>query len=609
MTKRLSAAPAVVLLALLFHACDGGPGGGGNTPTPAPQPPSGGGSDVCATAAQEAVLAPLESDRAQAPALLFKRDPVDVSSRYRVLDALWTHEQRAARPSAVPRATDRNAVDIGEIAVVEDRGDIVLAPNPLDLRGAGLRFSPNPDGGFDARRIDGTFRTALGRVLMLSDDDSLAAGVPFGFRFFGRTQTAAFVNSDGNITFEEEDRASTARNVSRLLTGPPRVSPFLADLDPSAGGQIFLNAAADQYTVTWCGVRGFDSTQTITTQATLFPDGTVEMKYGTAAGLGDAVVGLSPGRTGDFRVVDLSATGPSGGGGAALGERFAAQSQLDVVGLTRRFYETHGDLYDQLVIWTDTPLITEGFAYETTVANEIQGIGVDVYDVSRQFGSGGRLRSLAVMDALSKYPDDPDQPFLGENSTLSVLGQEAGHRWLAFLAFRDHTGARSDALLGRELAHWSFFFDSDASVMEGNDIEDLGGGSFRTVGAVTRYSRLDQYAMGLLPEAEVPPFFYVESPVNVSPAREAEDAPRVGVTFNGTRREVLIQDVVAVLGPRSPAAGSGPRIHRQAFLYLATGGRPAETSQIQKLDRIRRAWEGFFQQATDGRMTASTGLR
>ena len=40
--------------------------------------------------------------------------------------------------------------------------------------------------------------------------------------------------------------------------------------------------------------------------------------------------------------------------------------------------------------------------------------------------------------------------------------------------------------------------DSDASVMEGNDIEDLGGGSFRTVAAVQRYSLLDQYAMGLV---------------------------------------------------------------------------------------------------------------
>ena len=62
-------------------------------------------------------------------------------------------------------------------------------------------------------------------------------------------------------------------------------------------------------------------------------------------------------------------------------------------------------------------------------------------------------------------------------------------------------GQRSDALLGRDLAHWSFFFDSDASVMEGNDIEDLGGGSFRTVAAVQRYSLLDQYAMGLVPDS------------------------------------------------------------------------------------------------------------
>ena len=61
----------------------------------------------------------------------------------------------------------------------------------------------------------------------------------------------------------------------------------------------------------------------------------------------------------------------------------------------------------------------------------------------------------------------------------------------------------SRALLGRDEAHWSFFFASDASVMEGNDIEDLGGGVFRTVGAVSRYSALDQYAMGLRAESSV----------------------------------------------------------------------------------------------------------
>ena len=151
-----------------------------------------------------------------------------------------------------------------------------------------------------------------------------------------------------------------------------------------------------------------------------------------------------------------------------------------------------------------------------------------------------------------------------------MLGQEVGHRWLAFLEFRDRNGQRSQALLGRGLAHWSFFFDSDASVMEGNDIEDLGGGSFRTTAAVQRYSRLDQYAMGLLPESQVPSFFYVESPTNVVPPRSAEDAPRVGVTFNGTRRDVLIQDIVAIQGPRIPSAADSPKVHRQAFIYLVT---------------------------------------
>ena len=72
------------------------------------------------------------------------------------------------------------------------------------------------------------------------------------------------------------------------------------------------------------------------------------------------------------------------------------------------------------MIWTDTAVIQDAFAYETTVANEIRGIGVDVYDASRDFGSGGRLRSLAVMDWLGKYPDDPAQKFLGENNTLSA---------------------------------------------------------------------------------------------------------------------------------------------------------------------------------------------
>ena len=114
----------------------------------------------------------------------------------------------------------------------------------------------------------------------------------------------------------------------------------------------------------------------------------------------------------------------------------------------------------------------------------------------------------------------------------------------------------SDQLLGRQRAHWSFFTDSDGSVMEGNEIEDLGGGVFRTASATEKYSRLDLYAMGLATEAEVPRWFYVDAPIS---SRDRESGPVAGSFINGTRRDVLIQDVIDALGPRLPSAADAPR--------------------------------------------------
>ena len=138
------------------------------------------------------------------------------------------------------------------------------------------------------------------------------------------------------------------------------------------------------------------------------------------------------------------------------------------------------------------------------------------------------------MDALSKYPDDPRQTFFGENSTLSIMGQEIGHRWLAFFEFRDHNGFRfkpySDATRRTGVS-----FSIQMRRTEGNEIQDLGDGSFRTAAAVQRYSMLDQYAMGLVDKTQVPSFFYVQNPTNVTPPQCCIQL-QVGVTFNGIRR-------------------------------------------------------------------------
>jgi len=599
-----------VLLLVTLVAC----GGGNDTPPtlPAPSTPPGGGQssqNPCVAALAQADGEPFAASQ---PADVLGKDPLGLGTDKRhVTDLLW-HSALAARAAdrAAP-APDALDQDVGDIAVIEDDGTLMLPRNNFDVRNVGLRFERNAGGGYDVTTTSATFRSSLGRRLTLADDATSQETIPFTFGYYGRSFSSVFVNSDGNLTFGQADTATTARDFARLLGGPPRVAPFFADLDPSTGGRVYVDSASDAFTVTYCGVRGFGVTDTTTVQASLLASGAIDVKFGPEVALTDALVALSPGGDSGFTPVDLSAAASRlAGGAAAVGERFSSGTELDVAQTARRFYRSHEDRFDQLVIFTDSTVVSGGaFAYESTVKNAIRGIGLDPVDAAASFGSGGTLESLVVMDRAAKYGDDPTAKILGENSPLSILGQESGHRWLAQLRFSDGRGGVSDALLGRDLAHWSFFMDSDASVMEGNDIEDLGGGSFRTIAAVQRYCRLDLYAMGLVPSADVPKLFYVEGPTNLSSSSNRESAPRVGVTFNGTRREVLIQDIVAAMGERQPTSATAPRVHRQAWLYVITRGTTPSSADLTRLERLRQAWETFFRTATENRMTLTASLR
>ncbi len=590
-------------------------GGGNNNPSPNPSPgpsptPNPTPTNPCTGAGIE--VGELETDVNESALAIRKRQPRGVADpRGDVHQSLWLHE--AARQQGLALAVDpalpSDNQDSGEIAVLQDVGDLIVRANAFDLANTGLRFTPNGSG-YDLSRAEGGFRSNLGTRIVLEDDDTRDFDVPFSFSLFGTAQSKGFLNSDGTITFGESDTASTERNVARFLSGPPRVSPFFSDLDPTTGsGRVFLATGTDGVTVTWCNVRGFDLTENVTVQTLLLPSGVVEIRYLNVS-LKDAVVGLSPGRTTQFRTSDLSNAGGGSGPSTAIGERFAEERDLDLVSVARKFYQSHSDVFDQLVIWTDTRVVNGNtFAFETTVSNDIRGLNIGIFNFARDYGSAGRLDSIMLMDALTKYPASPTQRFLGEDSTLSLLGHETGHRWLAQLRFRDHNGQRSDELLGRQQAHWSFFFDSDASFMEGNDIEDLGGGSFRTTAAARRYSLLDQYAMGLVSSSQVPTFFYVEAPTNTVPETDREDGPDVGVTFNGTRRNVRIDDVIDVMGRREPSVSGSPKTHRQAFIYIVSNGNTLDQAQVDKLERIRAAWPAFFREATNRRMTLETRLR
>jgi hypothetical protein len=522
-------------------------------------------------------------------------------------DAVWAHRESASRQDRLRAASVTSSWDVGEIAVLQDQGDLARLRNPVDLAGIGLQLTPVTDG-YRVVRVDRPLSADTGTILALGDDDSRDIPLPFTFHFHGTGYDRVFVNSDGNLTFGAGDNASTARSLGRFLAGPPRIAPLFADFDPEAGGRVTTTSRDDRFTVSWRNVPQYGETDRNTFEVTLRADGTLELVYDAElnAGISEGVAGIAPGsEAGGLTPIDLSAPAGAEGSGA-LAEGFSAEDSLDETAVARAFFSSHGDDYMQLVVFTSRRLTgRDTFAYEQTVKNEDTGLGVSVVDWSADFGSAGNLQSFVMMDDIAKYPEDLDDPFLGSDSALAVLAHETGHRWLAQARFRDGN-LNSRELLGRDEVHWSFFFDSDASHLEGNDIEDLGGGQFRTVAAGQRYSALDQYLMGLLPPEGVEPMFLVSSPQGLRDSDPGRD-PRPGISFSGERKDLSIDDVLTALGPRNPPAGVAPSIFRQAFIYVAVGG-PPDTADIEAIERFRQAWEPHFAEATGGRGTVHTHL-
>lgn len=243
---------------------------------------------------------------------------------------------------------------------------------------------------------------------------------------------------------------------------------------------------------------------------------------------------------------------------------------------------------------------------------------------------------------------------LGLNSAMSIMGQEAGHRWLAFPLFVHPTKGfnfnDNFDLLGRANAHWSFFFnvtvpqsqfggDPRASSVEGNAIIDLGGGFFLTQRneLIDGFTELDQYFMGLRTAGEVSSFWYVDD--HPFPDFVSEFPAQDDIVFTGTRVDLNVSDITATqlvleaifgtppgafarFGPRTPAVGDevdedafgNPQldVKTMAFILLVEQGPPnsaAHAATIDQVDTFRSTWQQYGNgPATGGRGRFDTSL-
>ncbi len=575
----------------------------------------------------------------------FERRPADLSSP---LTLQLIHQQNlAARqakglemPRTVSLAVEPEPVDelivddIGNLAIVDDGEGVFLPPLDFDLNRKTLALLPADDSaaGYTYTTRDGGYDSqaaAAGEFVVLGDDASLFLPLPFPFPYFGERYEEIFLNSDDNLTFLQGDNASTARDPARAVSGPPRILPYFVDLDPTMpGSAIRVLAGPDRWTATWINVPEFSFTgeglpQNF--QVSLFADGRIEFAYRDITAL-TGIIGIASGtRLNESLAVDFSEPSDTVFE-AAVVEIFVA-AVIDLAVLSQKFYLNHDDAYDFLVIFHnyELPIETGAFAFYLPIRNFVQGIGpfpsflseFNITDFGAFVGSSQRLQGLIFMGLLDNYPDDPsdriDRGFgLGVNTPLTVLTHEAGHRFLANVLFIDPRSNRFSAeLLGRQFSHWSYYFNSEASLLEGNRIMDRGSGPFRfeTTETTQAYSLLDLYLWGLLPPEQVPPSFFVRNPSIAddnlfTPAHE----PLAGIFFDGERVDVTLNMIRAAHGRRIPDHTLSQKNFRYGFLLLKQEGEEVPPEHVEKLDTLREAFDDRFEEVIDNRAEAETEL-
>jgi hypothetical protein len=139
---------------------------------------------------------------------------------------------------------------------------VLLTALPADSDAAAIR--PGFDSTADGRNDDGTWTTPVGCTNPSNAGTCAGTAVPLGFtaNFFGLNFTSAFINTNGNITFDTP--LSTFTPFGLTATSRQIIAPFFADVDTRNAGSgvvTFGNGTVDGHTafgVNWIGVGYFN---------------------------------------------------------------------------------------------------------------------------------------------------------------------------------------------------------------------------------------------------------------------------------------------------------------------------------------------------------------
>ena len=276
------------------------------------------------------------------------------------------------------------------------------------------------------------------------------------------------------------------------------------------------------------------------------------------------------------------------------------EGEIDLAGLTNRFYEVFVDEYETLAVVSQTALLTSLTGFRRHVKNDVLGIGLELFDASADYGSA------SVLQGIELYPPG------GWATARATLHQQA-HRW------GDYTGVWDQLKVVRQgnapASHVPLLSPGAVlagAVLEGTRRVGVTAAIEQTLPTVT-FHPLTLYRMGLLDLAAVLPLQVFVDQGQFNPVDRV--APPVGTLVEGGAITVVGSDFVAADGGRI----GPPATHlRRAVIYVSRGGLASQAEMdvvnfyAARLAAIdggdQLGWLPEFFEATGGRATLATDV-
>jgi subtilisin family serine protease/alpha-tubulin suppressor-like RCC1 family protein/uncharacterized membrane protein len=112
-----------------------------------------------------------------------------------------------------------------------------------------------------------------------ADDAFDKVALPFAMELYGKTFKEVFVSSNGYLTFGKGSSEHSHFPLPTTMMAGNLIAPFAMDLDPSRGGEVYVQQTANEFLVQWNRVKDFAGIGEYTFQASLNRNGVIYFHY------------------------------------------------------------------------------------------------------------------------------------------------------------------------------------------------------------------------------------------------------------------------------------------------------------------------------------------